>query len=148
MSGRYERELVNAFHAAGWGAMRCPASGAASERGLPDVLVGKPIRVGPASHGEAASRPIAIEHKYTSSTTAYVDGDEVPPLREFASRFGAEPRLAVRFTSQASPTAHYLVKPEDARMTDGGAYGLPLDDIEQRATEVVRPDDEVVLKNK
>lgn len=143
MSGRYERELVNAFHDAGWGAMRCPASGAASERGLPDLLVGRSIP--DAVFGHKASEALAIEHKYTSSTTAYVEAEEVAALREFANRFGAEVRLAVRFTSQATPTDHYLVDPTDARMTDNGAYGLPVDDIQARAAEVVSPGETPVI---
>ena len=38
---RYERELVNRFESCGWGALRCPSSGGATDRELPDVIVGK-----------------------------------------------------------------------------------------------------------
>ena len=53
-------------------------------------------------------------------------------LRSFAESFGATPLLGARFTTQASSTDIYLVKPEDARMTEK-AYGLPISDIKDRA---------------
>lgn len=147
MSARYERELVNCLTDAGFAVMRAPASGAATDRDLPDVLAGKaydfdagliPENMRPR---DPVSECLAIEHKYTSSTTAYVDSDEVNDLRRFASTFGAEVRLGVRFTSQSSPTDHYLLHPDDARMTDAGSFGLPLDDAEERASEVVTSGD-------
>ena len=127
---RYERELVNRFESLGWGALRCPASGGATDRELPDVLVAKRSTIGP--EDLRLSQALAIELKSGKSTTLYVNREEVYALRSFAQSFGATPLLGARFTTQASSTDIYLVKPEDARMTPK-AYGLPLSDIEDRA---------------
>ena len=127
---RYERELVNRFESLGWGALRCPASGGATDRELPDILAGLAFE-GP-SKDFPISRALAIELKSGKSTTLYVDRDEVKALRSFAQSFGATPLLGARFTTQASSTDIYLVKPEDARMTPK-SYGLPISDIEDRA---------------
>ena len=126
---RYERELVNRFESVGWGALRCPSSGGGTDRELPDILAGLALD-GPA-YNFPLSRALAIELKSGNSTTLYVDRDEVKALKSFAQSFGATPLLGARFTTQASSTDIYLVKPEDARMTEK-AYGLPLSDIEQR----------------
>ena len=127
---RYERELVNRFESLGWGALRCPASGGATNRELPDILAGLAFE-GP-SKDYPISRALAIELKSGKATTLYVDREEVYALRSFADSFGATPLLGARFTTQASSTDIYLVKPEDARMTPK-AYGLPISDIEDRA---------------
>ena len=127
---RYERELVNRFESCGWGALRCPASGGATDRELPDILAGLALD-GP-SKDYPISRALAIELKSGKSTTLYVDKEEVYALRSFAESFGATPLLGARFTTQASSTDIYLVSPEHARMTPK-AYGLPISDIEDRA---------------
>ena len=127
---RYERELVNRFESCGWGALRCPASGGATDRELPDILAGLAFE-GP-SKNFPISRALAIELKSGKSTTLYVNKEEVYALRSFAQSFGATPLLGARFTTQASSTDIYLVKPTDARMTPK-AYGLPISDIETRA---------------
>ena len=127
---RYERELVNRFDSLGWGAFRCPASGGATNRELPDILAG--LALDGDAYNFALSRALAIELKSGKSTTLYVDREEVYALRSFAQSFGATPLLGARYTTQASSTDIYLVKPEDARMTPN-AYGLPISDIEDRA---------------
>lgn len=129
MSGRYERELVNILTDLEYGAVRIPTSGAATDRDLPDVLYAQPTRNGDAD-------AYAVEHKSGRDTTLYVEGSEVAALERFCAAFGAKPRLGARYTSQATPTSHYLVDPDDARMTDGGNYGLPTDDIDERAAVV------------
>lgn len=138
MGSRYERELVNAFTDLGWGVMRAPSSGAATDRDLPDLLAGEksgsPV-------GVAITSPFAIEHKSGVDTTLYVREHEVDALERFAERFGATALLGARFTTQASSTDHYLVRPDDARMTEEGHFGLPIDDIEERATVIVSPGD-------
>jgi len=136
---RYERELVNRFESLGWGALRCPASGGATNRELPDVLVGKNAEQVNTLHTLSLSTPLAIELKSGKSTTLYVDRDEVSALRSFAESFGATPLLGARFTTQASSTDIYLVSPEHARMTPK-AYGLPISDIEDRAFMTVTKD--------
>lgn len=130
----YERELVNAFDAAGWGALRLPSSGSAIDRDLPDVLAGRPV---PVPGRGKFTETLAIEAKSGKATTLYVDAVEVDALEAFARRWGATPYLSARFTTQGSATDHYLVAPEDARRTDGGAYGLPRVDAAERASVVV-----------
>ena len=117
---RYERELVNRFESCGWGALRCPSSGAGTDRKLPDVLAGKSVsRVTEwVEHDSGIIDPevvetftdsYAIELKSGDSTTLYVDRDEVKALKSFAQSFGATPLLGARFTTQASSTDIYLV---------------------------------------
>lgn len=146
---RYERELVNRFDAAGWGSLRLPSSGSATDRELPDVLAGRSTGSGTIESyvdgNPWDSVPLteawAIEAKSGKATTLYVDGDEVDALEAFARQWGARPLLGARFTTQASPTATYLVRPDDARgPTDAGLLGLPVVDIEERAYATVTDD--------
>lgn len=136
MSGRkganYERELVRTLDALGFGALRLPSSGSATSRDLPDVLVGQPTESGHASLW-------AVEAKCGSDTTLYCSDAEVQALRRFAETWGATPYLSARFTSRSHPTAHFLVRPENARRTDSGLYGLPVEDIEDRASMRFEP---------
>jgi len=82
---RRERELVNALDEEGFAVMRAPASGAATERELPDVLAGD------------GDDFYAIEAKSSSGRPIYLEGEEVENLVFFARNFGAKPRIAVRF---------------------------------------------------
>jgi len=77
---RRERELVNALDGAGFAVMRAPASGAATERELPDVLAGD---------GETF---YAIEAKSSAGDPIYLTGEEVEALLFFAKlrREGAD----------------------------------------------------------
>ena len=144
----YERELVRHFAAHGWGALRLPSSGSATTRDLPDVLAGRSTGSGTIESyvdgNPWDSVPLteawAIEAKSGKATTLYVDGDEVDALEAFARQWGARPLLGARSTRQGTPTEHYLLDPADARKTDGGNYGLPIDGIEDRAFAVVGED--------
>lgn len=138
MSGKYERELVNILTGLGYGAMRCPSSGAGTDRDLPDVLAGEATVD---EYGHTISRCMAIEHKSGRDTTLYVEAGEVDALRRFSDAFGATPYLGARFTTQASETAHYLVRPDDARRTPEGNYGLPIDDVSDRAAKIFYPNE-------
>lgn len=142
-----ERELVNRFDAAGWGALRLPSSGSATARELPDVLAGRPVEATPKA-GWTHPKPTrtyarlwAAELKSGAQTTLYVDAQEVDALRAFAETWGARPLLGARYTFGSGEhydrTDTYLIKPEDARRTDGGAFGLPVEDIDDRAFAVV-----------
>lgn len=130
---RYVRECINAFVDAGWGAMAAPASGSATERDLPDLVAGRQV------FAVTATKLYAIEHKCGDATTLYVDADEVDALEAFCERFGATPLLGARFTTQTTGKEHYLVRPEDARQTDDGNYGIPVSDAADRATLIVEP---------
>ena len=142
----YERELVNAFDAAGYGALRAPSSGSASDRPLPDLLVGRPRRVETATGElEDVTDLLAIEAKATGSTTAYAEGAEVDALCEAARAWGAKPLLAARFKRRGEARIWYLVHPTDCRRTDGGRFGIPESDAEERACLMVDATDELVV---
>lgn len=134
---RYERELVNCLTAAGWSVIRAPSSGSATDRHLPDLLA----LSDEVAHHVAGSRrtfALAIEHKTTSSTTAYAEEAEVRQLCLFAETAGAHPLIAGRF-KRSDPTAdrlHYLVAPQQCRLTDAGSFGVPLDDAADRAAVI------------
>ena len=160
MGDKYERELVNTLEAVGIPAMRAPSSGSATERELPDVIAGMAIDQATIADQLGATLPnsvsdeaitnasemlspksdiYAIESKSQKGTTMYVESSEVAKLEMFADTFGGKPRLAARFTERRFPTEHFLIPPENARMTDEGNYGLPAADVEDRATEIVHP---------
>jgi len=82
-----ERDLVHLFWAAGWAAMRAPASGS-TKYPCPDVIAGNNLR------------KVAIEAKLTTDKAKYFTKQEVAELIAFAERFGAEPWLAVKFLRQ------------------------------------------------
>lgn len=150
MSGRYERTLVRALgdeslpeHGPGHrrAAMRCPSSGAATSRDLPDVLAGPGLT---AACGNTAltvlALPWAIELKTGKATTLYVDGEEVEALRRFCQWFGAAPVIGAYFKRPGgSRSPYYLVAPPDCRMTDSGNYGVPEADAAERAFATVYP---------
>jgi Holliday junction resolvase len=101
---RRERELVNRLDEAGFAVMRAPASGAATERELPDVLAGD---------GE---RFYAIEAKSSSGDPIYLDAEEVEALVYFAQSFGAKARIAARFDREEWAFFH----PADLHTTKSG----------------------------
>ena len=103
---RRERELVNLLDEAGFAVMRAPASGAATERELPDVLAG---------NGETF---YAIEAKSSAGNPIYLTGEEIEALIYFARNFGAKPRVGVRFDRED----WYFFHPGDLHHTDGGNY--------------------------
>ncbi|ELY64819.1 MULTISPECIES: Holliday junction resolvase Hjc [Natronococcus] len=103
---RRERELVNALDEAGFAVMRAPASGAATDRELPDVLAGD---------GDTF---YAIEAKSSAGDPIYLSGEEVEALTYFARNFGAKPRIGVRFDRED----WYFFHPADLHVTDGGNY--------------------------
>lgn len=104
---RRERELVNKLDEAGFAVMRAPASGAATDRELPDVLAG---------NGDAF---YAIEAKSSAGDPIYLDGEEdVEALMFFAQNFGAKARIGVRFDRED----WYFFHPSELYVTDGGNY--------------------------
>lgn len=133
----YERKLVNALRMSGFGALRFPASGSATTRSVPDVMAAQPREDG-------LTELWGIELKSGKGTTLYVDDPEVFKLRAWARRWGARMLLGARFTTQATGRNHWLVDPDDARRTKK-AYGLPVDDVQDRAFAVVHEDGETTI---
>lgn len=101
-----ERELVDKFWEAGFGVVRAPASGSATERSLPDIVAG---------NGEVY---VAVEAKSSSGDPIYIDGREVSELMDFKRRFGCKARIGVRFDRED----WYFFHPGDLHVTDGGNY--------------------------
>lgn len=104
---RRERELVNMLDEAGFAVMRAPASGAATDRDLPDVLAGD------------GKTFYAIEAKSSNGDPIYLDGEEdIESLLYFSKNFGAKARIAVRFDRED----WYFFHPDELYVTDGGNY--------------------------
>ena len=101
-----ERELVDMLWEEGFGVIRAPASGSATQRALPDILAGD------------GSTYVAVEAKASAKDVVYVDGDEIDALREFSERFGARMRVGVRFNNED----WYFFHPAALHVTDGGNY--------------------------
>ena len=115
---RRERELVDALDEADMAVMRAPASGAATERELPDVLAGD------------GNQFIAIEAKSSGGDPIYIEGREVDELKYFADSFGAIPLIGVKFDVEYGDPAYgdddnpswYFFHPDELYVTDGGNY--------------------------
>lgn len=101
-----ERELANLFDEHGFAAIRAPGSGGGTKRALPDLLVGN------------GKRHFAIECKYRTGDSIYIDGVELEALLYFSQVFGARPRVAVRFAYQDWRFYH----PGELYRTEGGNY--------------------------
>lgn len=96
-----ERELLNMFWAAKWAAIRSAGSGS-MHFPSPDLIIGNKIR------------RMAIEVKYINSDKKYFPKDEIKQLINFASYFGAEPWVAIKFAR----CNWVFVNPEDLSETD------------------------------
>lgn len=96
-----ERELVHELWAAGWSACRIAGSGS-SHYPSPDVIAGK------------GCRSLAIECKKTKKTK-YLTKEEVNDLISFATLFGAEAWIGVRFRD-----GWFFLKPGDLKETGKG----------------------------
>jgi Holliday junction resolvase len=82
-----ERELLHLFWKHGWACIRVAGSGAIRYP-TPDLLAG------------GAGRVLAIECKSCKGDYQYLDHEEVSNLQQFATLFGAEAWVAVRFNNQ------------------------------------------------
>jgi len=135
----YERKFANLLDGRGYGVVRIGGSGAGTDRPLPDLLFGEPAPGTEADQNAPLCHVAAVELKSGRDTTLYADQAEVTALTAFCEQFGAAPFLAARYTTQASPTTYFLVEPDSARRTDGGAHGLPVEDIRERASMTFQP---------
>ena len=106
-----ERELVRKFWANGWACIRSAGSGS-MHFPSPDILAGNKIR------------RLAIEVKCTKDNKKYFPLEEIKQLYNFSSYFGAEPWIAIKFS-----TAWVFVNPEDLKQTENN-YVFYKKDIE------------------
>ena len=95
-----ERELIHAFWAVKWAAIRVAGSGS-SRYPSPDVLAGN------------ASRRVAIECKASKDLVKYLTQKEVSELKTFSEIFGAEAWIGMRFNDMK----WYFLALEDLRKT-------------------------------
>lgn len=113
-----ERELSNTLEDDhGWGVVRPGGSGSGTDRARPDLLA-----------GDAGRRYWAIEEKYRAEDKqCYESPEKHRRLSEFATRFGARPVYAVRYSTRLDDvtTADWFIVPFDAvSFTDGGNVRL------------------------
>ena len=79
-----ERDLVHRFWAIGWACIRVAGSGS-SKYPSPDLIAGNNLR------------KFVIETKTSSGSIQYFSKKEISELIDFASRFGAESWVAIKF---------------------------------------------------
>jgi len=108
-----ERELVSKFWEKGFASIRVAGSGS-SRFPCPDVL---------ASNGQ---RTIAVEAKATKKDAQYFREKQITELIEFSRKFGAEPILAVKFSSKWSFFELFKL-----RQTPNGDYAISKKDVEE-----------------
>jgi len=109
-----ERELVHLFWNSGWASVRVAGSGN-SQFPSPDVLASN------------ALRKLAIEAKVTNQKYKHFPHAEIMQLKEFASKFGAEPWIAVKFNRDS----WYFFGLEELRQT-GNNYSISLELAKRR----------------
>jgi len=132
-----ERSVVRIFDRAGWGALRAPTSGSATQRALPDVLVGREAASGPLQPHH--QRPWAIEVKATSAPRVYLTNHESDDLTAFAERFGAEPMVCAKFKSRGGTRTAYWFVPLANTREAGDSYAVDKDNARQQAIAVGYP---------
>ncbi|OYT31262.1 Holliday junction resolvase [Candidatus Woesearchaeota archaeon ex4484_78] len=98
-----ERSIVRNFWEAGWAAVRVAGSGA-TKFPNPDVIAAK------------QGRKLAIECKTTKDTKKYLSKQDVVQLKTFASKFGAEPWIGIKFNT----LDWYFISLDDLERTKNG----------------------------
>lgn len=106
-----ERELIKMFWEKGWACMRAAGSGS-TRFPSPDIIAGNGIR------------RLVIECKATKDKKKYFGGEEIEELQKFASIFGSEAWVAIRFDNDK----WYFVNIEDLKKTNKG-YSTKITDI-------------------
>lgn len=113
---RTERELVHLFNETGiWSAIRVAGSGLTKDPN-PDVLAGN------------RKRYLAIECKSIKGTSKYLYPEDISQIIDFASKFGAEPWIAIRFNNKG----WYFLKTEDLNKTKSSNLVINLELAEQK----------------
>lgn len=113
-----ERELVKVFNENGWACLRAPGSGS-SRYPSPDIIAGN------------AMRRVAIECKVTAENKKYLLDEEIEQLRTFATKFGAEAWIGVRFPSEP----WYFFMLEDVEQT-GKSWAISLELAKRKGLKV------------
>ena len=72
------------FWDSGFGVIRAPTSGGATDRALPDIVAGN------------GSKYYAIEVKAKKQLPVYIRPEQVEELKEFSRRFGAKSLIAIK----------------------------------------------------
>lgn len=111
---RAERELFHLLWEAGFATARIAGSGSTS-RPAPDLLT---------SNGK---RTLAIECKSVKGEKKYFDNGQLKELQEFASLFGAEPWVAMRFDAKG----WYFLQLSNLQQSNGDSFYISLDHIEK-----------------
>lgn len=116
---RYERQLVVRLDLYGYAVMRAPASGAATQRDLPDLTASK-------EYYNRTTKCVvtdryAIEAKAWDEKHLRFTEEEVVKLCTFATTGGYTPMLGGRWSGD---TTWYFRRPADTYQTDGGNYRL------------------------
>lgn len=112
---RTERELFHLFWDNGWAIVRSAGSGS-TPLPAPDLLAGK------------ENRTLAIECKSIKKGKRYLNKEDFDQLVTFASLFGAEAWLGIRFNN----LEWHFVKPEDLELTKSNNYILSLNLIKNK----------------
>ena len=123
-----ERELVHLFYDAGWAPVRVAGSGSAQIPAV-DIVVGKGGRV------------FAIECKGSRDAKIYIAKDQIRELALFATTFGAEPLVGVRFDreewrfltlGQLQETEKHFVVDRTAALSKGKSFQWVLEHPPQK----------------
>jgi len=114
-----ERELVVMFHGKEWSAIRVAGSGRMNFPS-PDVLAGN------------GSRVLAIECKSTKHPHQYFEAEQIAQLLEFSEKFGAEPWLAVKFS-----TEWHFLGVDDLSKTKSGKFVANKNKIKSKSFEEI-----------
>jgi len=109
-----ERELVHKFWDKNWACVRVAGSGS-QKYPSPDLLAGNNLR------------KIVIESKLTNDKAKYFSDDDIYQLKIFASMFGAEPWLAIKFSKD-----WFFVSPEDLKETKGLNFSISIENARIR----------------
>jgi len=132
---RTERELVHLFNETGiWSAIRVAGSGLTSDPN-PDVLAGK------------KGRHLAIECKSIKGDYKYLYPEDIEQITNFASKFGAEPWIAIRFNIKG----WYFLKPEHLEKTKSSNLAITLEIAEEKGLrfyEIIKGVDKNAKYNK
>ncbi|RSN70076.1 Holliday junction resolvase [Candidatus Korarchaeum cryptofilum] len=108
-----ERDLLDKFWRLGIGAVRVAGSGASAHPST-DIIAGFRGRIA------------VIEVKVSSKEAVYIPPEEVRSINSLASVIGAEPWVAVKFTSERRGN-FYMLKIDDARELKSGYLTIDLD---------------------